>query len=130
MQSMNELAKAMNASDVELAGAMEAAARFLREAIAAAPDEVRPSVITDLGYAFGEAADVGLGLDEPEELFEGCAGWSDESVGHMLMQWIGRWEGATHDKGFKRAALDVADVLGPDHAKTLYRLAVLVTKLA
>jgi hypothetical protein len=30
----------------------------------------------------------------------------------------------------KRLAIDVAETLGPDHAQTLYKFAVLVTKLA
>jgi len=70
---------------------------------------------------------------EPEEFFHTFACLSGEAFGHLLLQVIGSHTDhgteALKASG-KKLAVDVADILGPDHAQALYRFAVLVTKLA
>jgi hypothetical protein len=34
------------------------------------------------------------------------------------------------DKAWKKSALELASIIGPEHAQNLYKFAVLVTKLA
>ena len=54
-------------------------------------------------------------------------------MAHVLLQWVGALsdpDSKELSREAKAAALEFAEVLGPDHAQTLYRLAVLVTKLA
>jgi hypothetical protein len=54
---------------------------------------------------------------------------SEELIGQLILQLPLTIMG-DDDKLDKRLAIDVAETLGPDHAQTLYKFAVLVTKLA
>lgn len=66
---------------------------------------------------------------EKEEFFsEAVDHLTDEAFGELLLQLIGRDGDLPAD--LKATALAVAEILGPDHAQSLYRFAVLVTKLA
>lgn len=115
--------------DGSLDDKLEWAARFVHDTVENFPEETRPSVVEDLAHGFLHAAEVGIGLDEPEELFNAFSAMNGEVGGHVLMQWLGDKDGVG-DPRLKHLAVDVAEVLGPDHAQTLYRFAVLVTKLA
>lgn len=68
-----------------------------------------------------------------ESTLAGLADIPAKAKGHIIMQMLGRkgnvnGEPFTHDE--KVDALSMAAVLGPDHAQDLYKLAVLITKLA
>lgn len=52
---------------------------------------------------------------------------SPAAIGNVLMQALDKGCDGEIDK---HLAVDVSSIIGPDHAQTLYRFAVLVTKLA
>jgi len=54
----------------------------------------------------------------------------DAHKAYDIMQMIGDHTDFEDCKEFKLFALEIAETLGPDHCQTLYRLAVLATKLA
>jgi hypothetical protein len=69
---------------------------------------------------------------DPEEIFETARErLSAEAVGHLLLQLIGpEVDQDRFSRQGKEMAMTVAEILGPDHAQSLYRFAVLVTRLA
>ena len=66
----------------------------------------------------------------PEEHAELTAHMTDTAKANILLQIIGTHTEMEQSRDFKLLAVELAEVLGPDHAQTLYRLAVLTTKLA
>jgi hypothetical protein len=67
--------------------------------------------------------------DEGEYLSTFSHHVSGELIGQLILQLPLTIMG-DYGKLDKRLAIDVAETLGPDHAQTLYKFAVLVTKLA
>lgn len=54
----------------------------------------------------------------------------DRGKAYNFLQIVGDHTEKENSREFKLFAMELAEVLGPDHCQTLYRLAVLATKLA
>lgn len=55
---------------------------------------------------------------------------NNAAVGELLLQYIGAYTDVEDKYDLKVMAIDFGEILGPDHAQTLYSLARYVTKLA
>ena len=82
----------------------------------------------DAAKHFNELAEMGGW----EEGFAQCVEkLSNEALGQLLLQFpLTESPVDTEGRPNRQLALEVADIIGPDHAQALYRFAVLVTKLA
>jgi len=82
------------------------------------------------------AGEAGIGLDSPEALFAHIGDASGELMGHLFLQWLGdRAKENHHGEWFltergKMAAVQFAEVLGPDWGQAMYQFTRLVTKVA
>lgn len=105
------------------------------------PEQISPrdaGKIAALGLEYGQLADEGSGDIHLEPFFELLAHnpvlfrhITNEAFGQLLFQLpVTEEEGNPDSKINKKAALDVAEALGPDWAQAWYRFIVLVTKLA
>lgn len=110
---------------------MELLASLLSQLIHDNPGAVRPFIAEKLARAFTNAIEAQG--DYAEEATIPFCGLSADFKGQIIMQMIGHLgddeRGGLSREG-KQTAVDVAEVIGPDHAQTLYHLARLVTKLA
>jgi hypothetical protein len=101
--------------------------------IAAEDDRNYLAELESVRKAMDELSRIAEGeVNEPTEFF--CvarAHLSDEAVGNLLLQLIGpEVDQDRFSRQGKEMAMTVAEILGPDHAQSLYRFAVLVTRLA
>lgn len=117
-------------AEISVADAMEYLARAMASLSEEYPKEVRPSVVTDLLFAFGSAAEAGIRLVEMSEMIsnQSVDHLPDEAIGEILMTLVGGENRLSTET--KKRAVGIAEHIGPDYAQALYRFAVLVTKLA
>ena len=93
---------------------------------------VRPSEAGQVVRAFVPTLNLATDLDPDflkEALFR-LRSLTDKAIGELLLAIPITQEGGHFDEINQHLAVDVARVLGPDHAQAWYRFAVLVTKLA
>jgi hypothetical protein len=106
---------------------------YTMDEIAAEDDRTYLAELASARNAMHELSRIAEGeVNEPTEFF--CVArdhLSDEAVGHLLLQLIGpEVDRERMSRHGKEMAMTVAEILGPDHAQSLYRFAVLVTRLA
>lgn len=65
-----------------------------------------------------------------EQWNDQLATMSDADKASLILYIVGEYTEFEQSRDFKRLAMELAETLGPDHCQTLYRLAVLATKLA
>ena len=111
-------------------GMMEAMANSLAEFIAIYPYDVTPYTISQCANAFVQALNANPYLSGSSDMADPFSNATGATLGHVLMQALGHYTDEEYSREFRVKALDAAAILGPDHAQTLYRFAVLVTKLA
>lgn len=93
-------------------------------------DQIRPWEAAQIVELFVLSVNYLTDLD-PERLaeeFVELRGLSNDAIGQLILG-IPLEEATTHDLD-RHLAVDVARVIGPDHAQNWYRFAVLMTKLA
>lgn len=87
----------------------------------------------DIGKAVGKRLRLVIGFEAQDAQLEFFAGFVQAMPEEMLARLLINFplaEGRDTGRVNRKLALAVADELGPDWAQTLYRLSVLVTKLA
>lgn len=110
---------------------IEWAARFLSTMICDDPGMTRPVVARELARCFGPAVDELVAIADPTTCMTDCEDWTADVVGNILLQWLKKWTNEElSSRDMKKVSVDVAEILGPDHAQTLYRFAVSVTRNA
>lgn len=109
----------------ERADYIEALAAELLSMIEKFPGEVRPHAVKTISTAFREAAEIGIGLDDPQYIFESIKSWDTEAAAHAFSA----FPLAIDERTNKRFALEVSENLTYDEGQALYRFATLVTKL-
>jgi len=92
---------------------------------------VRPFEVAQVVRAFVPALNLATDLDSDflkEELIE-LRSLTNDAIGELLLA-MPITETMNDDEIDRHLAVDVASIIGPDHAQNWYRFAVLVTKVA
>jgi len=108
---------------------IEAMAEKLQALVADYPQEITTHAIQCLGDAYVSALNANAFVAESADVALAFRNASGHALGHILTQALGHHTGQEFDRSFREKALDAAQVVGPDHGQTLYKFAVLVTKL-
>jgi len=95
-------------------------------------DHVRPFEAAQVVRAFVPAINLATNLDPDflKEELTNLGGLTHEAISELFLAMPIMWRDGHFDELDQHLAVDVARVLGPDHAQNWYRFAVLVTKLA
>lgn len=112
-------------NDGSLADYIEGLAFELLTMIEKHPGEVRPFAVKTAGSAFRAAAEIGIGLDDPQFIFESIASWDTEAAAHVFTAFP-LTQGMISNKRF---AVEVSDILSYEEGQEFYRFTTLVTKL-
>ena len=104
---------------------IDAAADLLNILLVSSPGAVRPGTVKMICESFKAAAEIGVGLDDPQYLFEPLIGWKSEAAALVFTS----FDLTVGDAVDKRFALEVADCLQYAEGQVLYKFATTVTKL-
>jgi len=109
---------------------LEMAARKIQQLLDNETDNLRPYEIGLVVELFADAVNMLTDLD-PDRLGENLMelrSLSNDAIGNILLSFP--ITEPMNDEIDRHLAVDVASIIGPDHAQNWYRFAVLVTKVA